>query len=273
MKTLMKILLLTSVFLLALFSCKKDQLELKKTADPCECASEVSADFVIEELADIIPEIIWIETDTTLHNSEVQFRALEENAEYTWYIGIEEFNTQAASRYFTDQWIGSNIPITLVVKKEPNNTCFPNDDGYDSITKTFHVSQYPIDNGDNQDVEYGTIEGTYRVFSEELNDSIDIGFDAENYGPYTSINIKNIDGLGTFCPKVSWRQVQARSYRYIGFERGGVFVATYFCAGLQGFVNNRIDGVAEIYIEPFKYQENGEIKEKSFHYFGRKLNN
>ena len=273
MKTLIKILLLTSVFLVVLFSCKKDQLEIKKTANPCECASEVSADFDIEERATHIPNEIWIETDTTLHGSTVGFRALEENAEYTWHIGIETFNTQSASRYFSDQWIGSDIPITLVVKKDPNNTCFPNDDGYDSITKTFHVSQYPIDNGEDQDIEYGTVEGTDRVFSEEQNDSIDIGFDAENYGPYISINIENIDGLGTFCPKVSWRQMQAQAYRYLFFERGGVFVATHFCAGLQGFVYNGIDGLAEIYIEPFEYQEDGEIKEKSFHYFGRKLNN
>ena len=274
MKTLMKILLLTSVFLLALFSCKKDQLELKKTADPCECASEVSADFVIEELADIIPEIIWIETDTTLHNSEVQFRALEENADYTWYIGIEEFNTQAASRYFTDQWIGSNIPITLVVKKEPNNTCFPNDDGYDSITKTFHVSQYPIDNGDNQDVEYGTIEGTYRVFSEELNDSIDIRIDAHKYESFISINIQNIDGSGVECPTNNYRLIQARAYRYLGFEHGGgPFLSSEVCEGLEGYVKNGIDGLSEIYAETGPYDENGEIKEKSFHYFGRKLNN
>jgi hypothetical protein len=134
-----------------------------------------------------------------LYESNVRFTALEEDAEYTWYIGSEVLNDKSFVRYFSDQWKESNIPVTLVVKKQPNKACFPDDDGYDSIVKTFHVSKYPIDNGDNQDMEFGSIEGYYRVFSKELNDSIDIYFDVVRRFSNRSANVANVDGSGTEC--------------------------------------------------------------------------
>ena len=245
---------------------------MQNAEDPCECASEVSADFVIEENTGPISGL-WIETDTTLHNKTVQFRALEEDAEYKWYIGIDEFETQAASRYFSDDWIGYDIPITLVVKKEPNKTCFPDDDGYDSITKTFHVSQYPIFHGYDENIEYGTIEGTYRVFSEELGDSIDITLDAEQFNDGYSINVMNIDGSGVNCPKKNWRRIKYKAYRELSFDVSGNFIGNNICDGLKGVIKNPINGKAELEIETGQYEDEGIVQQKTFHYFGRKLNN
>ena len=246
---------------------------MQNAEDPCECASEVSADFVIEERATHIPQEIWVETDTTLHNKRVRFRALEEDAEYTWYIGLDVETDQAPWKYFSDQWIGQDIPITLVVKKEPNNTCFPNDDGYDSITKTFHVSQYPIFHGYNENIELGTIEGVYRVYSQELGDSIDITIDAEQYNDRFSLNIINIDGSGVACLKTNWRTLTYWSYREIAFTQGGTFIGNNKCEGLHGVIKNRIDGIAEININTGQYEIDGVIYEKTFYYLGRKLNN
>lgn len=269
MKTLIKILLLTSVFLLVLFSCKKDQLEIKKTADPCECASEVSADFVIEEHTGPVSNL-WIETDTTFHNKDVQFRALEEDAEYTWYIGIETFNTQAASRFFSDQWKGSYIPITLVVKKKPNKACFPNDDGYDSITKTFFVSQYPIEYGANQDIEFGSIEGIYRMFSSELNDSIDIGVDIRDSWGTQVVNFVNIDGSGIVCDTFG-KSVSSKAYREIVFLVS--HTTTSICTGLSGVVRNKINGEAEMIINSSTLDsQDNSVVNYTYNYFGRKLN-
>jgi len=263
-----KILLLTSVFLLVLFSCKKDQLEIKKTADPCECASEVSADFVIEEHTGPVSNL-WIETDTTFHNKDVQFRALEEDAEYTWYIGIETFNTQAASRFFSDQWKGSYIPITLVVKKEPNKTCFPNDDGYDSITKTFFVSQYPIENGVNQDIEFGSIEGVYRMFSSELNDSIDIGVDINDKWSTKTVDFINFDGTGIVCDSFS-RDLTAGSFREFHFNLS--HTTTSICTGLSGVVRNKINGEAEMIINSSTLDpQDNSVVDYTYNYFGRKI--
>ena len=263
MKTLMKILLLTSVFLLALFSCKKDQLELKKTKDPCSCASEVSADFVIEESSGgFIGDLT--ETDTILKNKWVYFTALEKDAVYKWYIGVEVFTEHSANRYFDDTWVGSNIPITLVVKKDPNSTCFPNDDGYDSITKSFNVSKYPISTGvPFSDVEAGPIEGMYRVKSSHLPDSFDIevnittGGQGGNLGRY--FNITNYNGFGDSCIEQS--EVKGMNYRQIWN-----YPPTGYCDNLYAMIHNRMDGITEM-----KMSWNGDGG-GFLYYYGRKIN-
>ena len=267
------------VFTLGIFSiavllaCKKEQPSMPgNTKDPCGCASEVSADFVIEEQLNNVPDYDWVETDTTLHNKDVQFRALEEDAEYKWYIGIDTFATQTASRFFSDQWIGYDIPITLVVKKEPNKTCFPDDDGYDSITKTFHVSQYMIDHGYNDDVELGTIEGTYRVFSKELNDSIDIFIDVVNVNSSFSVNLINIDGSGNICGSDVVRRLKGRSYREIRFDDS--YSDSSICPGLSGIIRNKINGKAELLINSSRWEGSpSNIFDTEYQYFGRKLSN
>src|SRR5690554_4902010 len=124
MKTLFKILILTVFTALFFWACKKEQPEILNAEDPCECANEVSADFKIEESSGTVLQYLT-ETDTVFKNKRVYFTAQEDDATYTWYIGIEEFTDQSVFRYFDDTWAGTNIPITLVVEKEPNAACFP----------------------------------------------------------------------------------------------------------------------------------------------------
>ena len=272
--------LLITVFLATatFFACKKDQPDMRQAEDPCKCASEVSADFVIEERATHIPQEIWVETDTTLHNKRVRFRALEEDAEYTWYIGLDVETDQAPWKYFSDQWIGQDIPITLVVKKEPNNTCFPDDDGYDSITKTFHVSQYPIIpviNDEDRTIHHAGINGTYRMIGEGMNDSIDIEVYMEDLIVRT-VHIKNLDGKGTYCDASTmedniWRGVLHWAYREVKF--GDILARDTFCKTLYGTIRNRIDGVAEMDFE-IKITDSplNPPVTTYIHYLGRKLN-
>lgn len=276
MKKHKTLLVLTITTLVVLLACKKEKPELNPAADPCACASEVTADFVIEELLTQIPNDIWIETDTTLHDKRVRFRALEDNAEYTWYIGLDIETNQAPWKFFSDQWIGNNIPITLVVKKDPNKTCFPDDDGYDSITKTFYVSQFLIDHGWNEDVELGTIEGVYRVFSNELNDSIDIEVDVVNINSTISVNITNFDGTGINCGSDVTRGLKAASYREIVIDPWYSFVdaSNNYCNGLSGTIRNPLNGPAELIMNSLRWEGNPtNIIEKTYHYKGRKLSN
>jgi hypothetical protein len=233
MKTLIKILLLTSVFLLVIFACKKEQLEIKKTADPCECASEVSADFEIREaLNNGAPSInIYTVTDDILENKTAYFKAKETDAEYTWYIGAEIKTDREISRFFESQWVGSTIPITLVVEKEPNKTCFPNDDGYDSVTKYMEVHSF---------CDSSILEGTFRVAEENSIDSFDIVFDFElayaSPGVLSNSNCSrldffNYDGNGSSC--VGYDNAMARNYR--AFRKGNFSNwggASYECGDL-----------------------------------------
>jgi hypothetical protein len=142
----------------------------------CSCAKEISADFTMKERATtfgINIDNYLTETDTILKNKRVKFSALLQDSEYTWYIGSEIVHTKTLERYFNDTWAGQDISITLVVKKKTNRICFPNDDGYDSITKILHVSN-PIETTD--DFILGSLEGVYRFKSDHLANSFDVTF-------------------------------------------------------------------------------------------------
>ena len=253
------------IFLATLFACKKEQPEFNKAPqDPCACASEVSADFVIEEIALWNTSDMWYsETDSILRNQRVRFTALEENAEYKWYIGLDELTDQSVVRYFQSQWAGSIIPITLVVKKDPNTICFPDDDGYDSIIKVFTVSEFgKIDPDDPNNLIYGTKEGLFRMKEKNSLDSIEIGIDyVVTNQPY--INFYNYDGEGGNC--IETAQVNLGiTYREsrIG-DNGGQICNRLRAVIITTSVNN-----VEMY---FTEYEPGHPDYKEYHYKGRRL--
>ncbi|CAG5086959.1 hypothetical protein [Parvicella tangerina] len=156
------------------FSCSKEEQPpvMEEAEEPCDCATEVSAEFEILELMTNLN--YWVKdiktpTDIVLSQKNVEFKAKMENADkYTWYIGTEVLDTRSVIRYFDDAQVGQPITISLAVRSEPNTNCFPNDDGYDSISKTFEVV-YKCDSA--------LIEGWFRVALEGSTDSVDIGFD------------------------------------------------------------------------------------------------
>lgn len=243
--------LLAAISLLVL-ACKKiEQPEMTQLNKECDCAKEVSADFVIEEMATPpgLPGNKFTETDTVFKAKNVQFRALEEDAVYTWYIGQEILTDQVIGRYFSENLGGTNVPITLVVKKKPNKICFPNDDGYDSISKIMHVSQFVNETLD--DFECGTIEGTFRVKSPHLSDSFNIKVEiTKNEIGQRYLRIENYNGLGDdLYGNTIWRF----NYRKV-----------YFYGYFEGFLHNRLDGTFEAKFDV--YNPIG-----SFHYFGRRL--
>jgi len=260
MKTLIKILLLTSFFLLILFSCKKDQLEIKKTADPCECASEVSADFEIWERAFNSSLALETKTDHVLSGKRVDFRAVEDDAEYTWYIGADVESDKEVYKTFDSQWTNQTISITLVVNKEPNKICFPNDDGYDSITKTFNIYDRCTTH---------LLDGEFKVAMENSTDSIIMGlYYVENaYPPEMGCRyyeIVNYDGNGSTC---------SASYHYV--ERNYRGLRTLNATPFDNCKNVTID-FAEINLENefiLKLRYHDDISEPliSKSYFGRKL--
>jgi len=235
-------------------ACKKiEQPEMAQLNKECDCAKEVSADFEILEMS-ASPGQPWnklTSTDTIFKGKNVQFRALEEDAVYTWYIGQEILTSQVTGRYFSENLGGTNIPITLVVKKKPNSICLPNDDGYDSITKIMHVSQFV--NETPTDYEFGSIEGSYRVKSAYLPDSFDIKLYVYKLPTGSrGFSIQNYNGLGdsTFTYVLSdW------NYRQLYFYGGTT----------EGFVHNKMDKTFEA-----NFVKNN-VPVGEFHYFGRRL--
>ncbi len=167
----------------------------------CNCAKEVSASFEIREL-EKLPQFdpIGTDTDTIYMNKNIRFIALEENAEYTWYIGSEIVTDKVVGRYFSSAQAGQTINVSLAVRKKPNTICLPNDDGYDSISRSFYVQTCKSCTDTVNFVNGKTLmEGTYRMKSNLLVDSFDVVI---NYmdtvsGLNNRIIIFNVDGKGT----------------------------------------------------------------------------
>ncbi|MDD2982010.1 MAG: hypothetical protein PHQ74_01355 [Crocinitomicaceae bacterium] len=250
-----------TIALLILASCKKEQPQMSILNKGCDCAKEVNADFLMEEMARPPGSSSnkFTPTDTIFKNKNVQFRALEEDAEYTWYIGQEVLTTKEVIRYFNESLIGQSISISLVVKKKPNKICLPMDDGYDSITKTLTVSPYINDTG--TDFDYGSIEASYRVKSDHLPDSFDIKIYLTRLNPVnTLLSIENYDGYGTAC--IGNQNVWRVNYRQIYFQNGGM------CDLINGDFHNRLDGVFEMNIN-FYYEGHPDYKVRK--YLGRRL--
>jgi hypothetical protein len=102
--------------------------------NPCYGKKAVSAAFTIFEEVNVVPtfEVPYYDTDTITMN-QARFTALEEGAEYEWHIGSEILRTKSFTRSDFPQ--NQSIPVTLIVKKTPDTSCFPNDDGADTLTR------------------------------------------------------------------------------------------------------------------------------------------
>jgi len=199
------ILSLFALLLLFVWACRKEKPAFDLSdKDPCSCASEVSAEFDIHEVTWVLETL----TDNIFGDRNARFTAHEEDAEYTWYIGSEVLTTKSVTRFFNSGLVGMTIPITLVVRKEPNSTCFPDDDGYDSIVKYMKIF--------DRCAQPHILEGTFRFAENNSSDSVDIKlergfysltFDCENY------DIDIMDGGTVFCS--GYRGSFAENYREI----------------------------------------------------------
>ena len=204
-------------FFFIVVSCKKDKIT-PPAPDPCIGLQEVSADFTMEEMTHANENLAkYTNTDTIFSKKNVRFTAKEENAEYTWYIGTEVLHTRSFTRYFGATLEGQSLPITLVVKKAANTSCFPLDDGYDSIVKYLSVSNQKI----GVDSSY-LMEGVFRFKEKNRTDSVDITIDVKlNFQNNILVDIFNYDGNGTNSvitnPSSSGYGVEGMNYRQYWF--------------------------------------------------------
>lgn len=134
-----------------LLSCGPDD-----NPDPCANLEPVTARFIMgERITNSGYEQIdtLVLSDTVLTWSSVEFRAPKGYDRYEWKIGFDE-------RTFTDSVVAlrfpdpvSSLPIRLIVQDEPNTTCFPEDDGIDTLTQ--YLTVVPIDSS----VVFGRYQG------------------------------------------------------------------------------------------------------------------
>jgi hypothetical protein len=112
--------------------------------DPCWNKQPVTGDFEIsQQPVTFYPDYIgdW-HPDLKFFRGLIGFRPVnfiegDTSVKYTWLLGSEVVHDYYLERDFSDtrQTGENNIPITLIVEKEPDLDCFPLDDGKDTITK------------------------------------------------------------------------------------------------------------------------------------------
>ncbi|PZE15820.1 hypothetical protein DNU06_16235 [Putridiphycobacter roseus] len=164
-------ILVLTICTFSLLACKKDQAEIAAFNKNCSCAEEVSAEFLIENVSNF--SNYSVDTDSCHAGRNIRFTAIEENANYTWYIGAEVLTERSFVRFFPTDLAGQSIPISLKVEKTPNTICLPYDDGLDSTERFLGIAD-PYNSFDFYNTPQPQWEGTFRMKEEGGKDSVDI---------------------------------------------------------------------------------------------------
>lgn len=234
-----------------LLSCKKVQPDMNSI--DCSCAKETSAEFDIEEIHAY--GYNWEKrsiTDSTFKEKNIAFTAKAENATYKWYIGNEVLDTKSVVRFFSSDFIGQTIQVTLVVRKKPNYICLPNDNGYDSITKTVVIT--------NRDYYSSflepnpTLEGVYRMKEANGNDSVDITIEMFQTTS-NRVEVTNFDGNGNNLPYTQ-SEIVACLYRQMWWNQNKFNLMLY----------HKPNGEAILTLDPKPL-----IEAPTYQYRGRKI--
>lgn len=115
--------------------------------DPCYNQFPVGADFIVGINVSGIKfkdyNLPYIEDSvfsqrSILNYLTLYFAAKERNANYHWQLGSELIEDSIYSRDFRAVPHGK-YSVNLIVDKQPNSICFPNDDGKDTLTKYFWI--------------------------------------------------------------------------------------------------------------------------------------
>ncbi len=139
-KTQYAILALICASFFTLSSCKCDDPAdpACRNYDPCYEQEATSAEFEMFEL--ITGDTFLVTTGKLLYTRTLLLIASQEDAsEYTWRIGSDTTLRKGKEIIVTFGQAYGKIPITLIVKKETDMTCFPQDDGVDTTQQVIDL--------------------------------------------------------------------------------------------------------------------------------------
>lgn len=132
--------------------------------DPCYGSNPTSADFKFLDELGFGSEMEWRE-EPFFYGGNIKFSAVDQDADsYTWYLGVDTFTNVSEKTLNIGDLPNGTYGASLVVEKTPNNGCFPNDTGRDSLYQTFTKIDYC-------DV---LVFGKFRGVKNQEQDSIDI---------------------------------------------------------------------------------------------------
>jgi hypothetical protein len=240
-------------FAVGLYSCKEECPCVDETNpecdnyNPCWDKKPATADFEMsQQPVTFYPDYIgnW-HPDLKFFRRLIGFRPAnfvegDTSVKYTWLLGSEVIHDYYFERDFadTEQSGENNIPITLIVEKEPDLDCFPLDDGKDTVTKYIQL----VDNtcefltwGDfkvlfegDTDSTIVSVHGWELDFDKQIVDSCNednsiqyINFDNEKEGMDT---IWNMRFAGLFYSKASFYESKGGEGRFGNLFNGSFTV-------------------------------------------------
>ena len=141
----MKKIIILILLGISLYGCKKDCTRCTdptnifcENYDSCYGEKPVTADFQIKQFSLFLPHQFDENEGIVFGRARLKFVPKEGGAKYTWKLGRETITDSSFYREFYKTPYGE-YQVTLMVEKEPNKRCFPNDDGKDTLTKTFRL--------------------------------------------------------------------------------------------------------------------------------------
>ena len=175
--------------------------------EPCEDASPFTANFqILEMVGDSL-----IETDQVLMFNRVQFRSRRRYRSYTWKIGEDQrvFTDPTVTLRFDKDALGP-ITVTLIATTNESNSCFPDDNKIDTLTKTFTVISW----------DKAPITGEYvGTFGQEPTEKqvVEVRyispFENVRYEPYGGFELININkGCNLDVKPTVWGELDRGAY-------------------------------------------------------------
>ncbi len=112
--------------------------------DPCEGKMPVTAEFTIKQaVSDFTNDTIkWVETDSVVQVNSVVFEAVGNYESYEWQLGDDPKIKTGKKIFYRFEEPYGKLKMRLIVKNKPDTLCFPNDDGVDTVNKSFHVINF-----------------------------------------------------------------------------------------------------------------------------------
>ncbi|MES2655038.1 MAG: hypothetical protein V4620_05575 [Bacteroidota bacterium] len=172
--------LTVTVLLFSVIACNPKEEIVPE--NPCGNYKQPTADFIMEQTTGdrntSNTDYLWYHNqyntkDTVTLANFIQFRSEFSDTnlyKHTWYVGSEVIRNYKVWRDFLSVPRPSIIAIHHAVKWNPNKKCNPNDDGYDSVSFTFRITDRVKDLN-----TYGKYRMVYDTVGAPANqDSVDI---------------------------------------------------------------------------------------------------
>lgn len=149
MRLLLPLLMLCGLAL-TLQNCKPEKDECHDPAnpecenyDPCYGKKPVTAEIILSQRAapssgGELGKLYLDEGGDVFPRIQIRFHCPLEGAKYTWTLGAETITEQTFERNFFTVPYGV-YTVKLIVEKAPNTNCYPGDDGFDTVVKTFKI--------------------------------------------------------------------------------------------------------------------------------------